>query len=192
MIGDPNVKTDYTSSSKRAFVNHNASRPQREKRSANESSGFNSADPKSRLIMEIPKNKVPSGVLAQREIVCRESIAQSAETRIKRSSEVSQVDCSVMGAPFRGVSETAASLHHGRVEGPANVQPIAFKTDFETPRHPILHTGLSYAPPVYECPAVAGNRTRRCSQNCVQRQVQLSSFLASSKPGSSFEGGVHL
>lgn len=189
--GDPNVKTDYVSNSKHSFVDHHAPRPQREKRNANESSGFAAPEAHVKMVTDLPKNLTSSAVQAEQRIVLKESRARSLGD--KKSRTASQVDCSIMGSVFKGVSTTASSLAKGRDEKylSEHARSSTFKTDFEPPRHPILHTQLPYMPSVYEHPG--GSTTlKRSSQNVVQRQQQLQSFLASSRPGNSFHGGVHL
>lgn len=189
---DESVKTDYVSSTKQAFVNHNAPRPQREKRNANEASGFAGPDASRRMVTDLPKNKIPEDVQAQRLSVCREALAKSSETK-SNNRTVSQVDCSIMGAPFRGASETAVSLRQGREGGGSTTRPSTFKTDFEPPRHPILHTPLAHKSAVYEHPNSGGDRSlNRLSLNAAQRHQQMQSYHASASLGSSFQGGVHL
>lgn len=186
--GDPSVKTDYVSLARQSYVDHHASRPQREKRNANESTGFPGPNAQKSIVTELPKNTLSTAVQAERDVVCKESRART--TTGKKSRTASQVDCSIMGAPFKGVSVTASSLANGRDDRALSplAQRLQFKTDFEPPRHPILHTSLPFVPATYEFPGT----TKKCSQNVVHRNQQLQSFLASSRPGKSFVGGVHL
>jgi hypothetical protein len=191
--GDPNAKTEYLSNTKRSFVDHHALRPQREKRNANESTGFATPDAHVKMVTDLPKNVTSASVQAEQLLVLQESRARS--TGGKKSRTASQVDCSIMGSVFKGVSTTASSLAKGRDEQclSEHARRSTFKTDFEPARHPILHTQLPFVPPVYEHPGDNNVVTRkRISQNVVQRHHQVQSFLASTRPGKSFDGGVHL
>lgn len=196
-LGDPSEKTDYLSSSKRAFVDHRVTRPQREKRNANESTGFEGPNAKSKIVTEVPKNCQTQDVRRQQEVVCRDILLHRAKEASSKRTTASQVDCSIMGARFDGVSETAASLARGRLSQPGGErQGPSFSSEFAPPTNPILHTGLSHLPSVFEHPAaiqkLGGHTVKRRSQNAAERERQVRAFEASTMHGSAFHGGVHL
>lgn len=172
---DYSEPTCYVSASQSAFSKHDTKRPLRQRQDSNKTTGFrNAGDAPVSLVTELPRNQLLPAIAAARIEACKSSRAAVGLAKTSRSALLtSQVDCSITGAPFAGVSETFSQMTLGR-RGRSETRPaeaVHMMSSFEAPRHTILNQPYPATRPcaVFEHPG-AHPSAKRVSLNVARRR----------------------
>ena len=143
IFGDKTDKADMESLQRQTFKRHDVQRVQLVKKNLNASTCMDQDPGRQSLFPPVAKNQIPRETREAMRSVCVEAL----KPRPARSN-LSNVDCSITGAPFVGLTEYSAIDRRKR-----NVEvPSVGRSSFEPPRDPITGKLRSIPTPIFEQP----------------------------------------